>query len=550
MNIASAVLERAHIEPDTVAIRALGERDSKGCPATATYGGIERRSDRFAWALSREGISRGTRTALLVRPGLEFFALVLALFKLGAVPVVVDPGIGLRRFGRCLDEAEPEAFLGIPAAQWARRLFGWGRRTIRTSITVGDGLLDFIPTLESLAAAAPPHASWPIAETSASDPAAILFTSGSTGPPKGVLYEHGHFAGQIEAIRALGDIQRGEVDLATFPPFALFDPALGMTSIVPDMDPTRPGSVDPDAILEPAERYAATNLFGSPALIDTVARGGEASRTKLTTLRRVVCAGAPVSADVMRRFLALLPEDAEVLTPYGATECLPVSCISSREVLRETAARTAVGEGVCVGRPVSSIEVRILAIEDGLIETWEAARELPAGEVGEITVRGPQATARYYGRPTATALAKIYDIDGSVWHRMGDVGYQDAQGRLWYCGRKADRVETKTTTLFSAPCEGIFDAHPAVRRTALVSVPDGSGHRRPVICVETEPGGGRTARHSIDRDLRQLAKRHEATRAISIFLFRGRFPVDIRHNAKIDRPRLARWAARRLRWRI
>lgn len=549
MNVASLVLERARNESETTAIHALGERDAAGRPATASFGDLDRRSDDFARALSAAGIDRGLRTALLVQPGLEFFALMLALFKLGAVPVVVDPGIGLRRFGRCLDEAEPEAFVGLPRAQWLRRLLGWGRRTIRTTVTVGSGRFAPTPSLAALVARTAGNAPCRVAPTRDEDPAAILFTSGSTGPPKGVVYTHGHFAAQIEAIRTLGNIQPGEIDLATFPPFALFDPALGMTSVVPDMDPTRPGSVDPRAILEPAERYRVTNLFGSPALLDAVARAGAEHETKLSTLRRVVSAGAPVSADVMRRFLGLLPEDAEVLTPYGATECLPVSCTSSREVLVETAARTAAGAGVCVGAPVPSIDVRILAIDDGPIETWDAARELPDGEIGEITVRGPQVTERYFGRPEATALAKIRDRDGGFWHRMGDVGYRDASGRLWYCGRKADRVETTRATLFSTPCEGVFDAHPAVRRSALVGVPDGGGSK-PVICVELEPGLGRAARAALVGELREMAGRHAPTRAIADFLFHPRFPVDIRHNAKIDRPALARWAARRLRWRL
>ena len=447
-----------------------------------------------------------------MRPGLELFGLTLALFKLGAVPVVIDPGIGLRRFGRCLEEAEPEAFVGIPIAQWVRRVLGWGRDTLRTKITVELGADPTVAQVKEAIAAHMPDVA----------------------------------PDQIEAIRALGNIRKGEVDLATFPPFALFDPALGMTSVVPDMDPTRPGSVDPRAVLEPAERYGATNLFGSPALLDAVARGGARHGTKLSTLRRVVSAGAPVSAEVIRRFLALLPEDAEVLTPYGATECLPVSCISSREVLGETAARTADGAGVCVGRPVPSIAVRILAIEEGPIETWASARELPDGEIGEIPVRGPQATACYVGRPEATALAKIRDDDGGIWHRMGDVGYRDERDRLWYCGRKADRVETAQATFFPSPCEGVFDAPPAVRRSALVGVPGVGDESIPAICVEAEAGTGRSARRALVPELRALAARHPHTRAISDFLFHPGFPVDIRHNAKIDRPALARWASRRL----
>jgi acyl-CoA synthetase (AMP-forming)/AMP-acid ligase II len=486
----------------------------------------------------------------MVRPGRELFVLMLALFKIGAIPVLVDPGIGLRRLRRCLDEARPEAFIGIPQAQAARIALGWARRSVRVSVTVGRRWFWGGPTLDAIRARGLSDERYPVAPANEEDHAAILFTSGSTGPPKGVVYRHSNFVAQVEALRELASIGPGELDLPTFPPFALFDPALGMTAVVPEMDPTRPGQVDPRRILEPVERFGATNLFGSPALLDTVGRYAAEHGVKLSTLRRVVSAGAPVSASIMARFLECLPEGAEILTPYGATECLPVSCISSREVLAETAARTDEGAGVCVGPPVSSIDARIIAIDDGPIEIWDEALVRPQGETGEIVVRGPQATTAYDQRPEATALAKIRDADaaGGFWHRMGDVGYFDERGRLWYCGRMADRVTTDGEPLFSVPCEAIFDTHPSVRRTALVGVPDGAG-AAPVLCVELLPGVRRGQRRDVARELRQLARRHAHTARIHRILFHPRFPVDIRHNAKIGRPELARWAAKQPRGR-
>ena len=552
MNVASLVLERARSEPRATAIHMPAGRSRIGRPAPqakATNAELDRDSDQIAWGLESVGIKRGVRAALMVRPSIELFALMLALFKVGAVPVLIDPGIGLRRLGRCLDEAEPDAFIGIPAAQAARIALGWARRTLHITVTVGRRYPGSGPSLAALRKLGETKGAYATAEMDDEDEAAILFTSGSTGPPKGVSYRHGNFAAQIEAIRGLGPIAHGEVDLPTFPPFALFDPALGMTAVIPDMDPTRPGDVDPRRIIGAAESFGATSLFGSPALLDTVGRYGAAHKVKLTTLRRVVSAGAPVSAEVMERFLSILPDGAEVLTPYGATECLPVSCISSHEVLAETAERTNAGAGICVGAPVPSIDARIIAIEDKPIESWDTVRELATGEIGEITVRGPQATAAYYNRPEATALAKINDPQGGFWHRMGDVGYLDERGRLWYCGRKADRVTTPEATLHSIPCEAIFDRHEKVRRTALVGVPSQAG-QTPVLCVELHTGVPRSARHSVIADLRALAASHDHTRSIHHFLFHRRFPVDIRHNAKIGRPELARWATRKLRGRV
>lgn len=555
MNVASLVLERARTQPDAIAITSPASRARrKGSRVRYQHisnSDLDHDSDRIARGLETIGIVRGVRTALMVQPNGEFFSLMLALFKVGAVPVLIDPGIGLRRLRRCLDEAEPEAFIGVPAAQAARIALGWARSTLRITVTVGRYPTFGAPTLDRLRELGSSKAPYPTAKVEDTDIAAILFTSGSTGPPKGVVYRHGNFAAQIEAIRKLGRIKPGETDLATFAPFALFDPALGMSALTPAMDPTRPGHVDPRRIIEPAEEFGATNLFGSPALLDTVGLYGAKHGTKLTTLRRVVSAGAPVRADIMARFLKMLPDEAEILTPYGATECLPVSCISSNEVLSETAALTDEGAGVCVGSPVPSIDARIIAILDGPIASWDPALELPTGTIGEITVRGPQATTAYYNRPDATALAKIRDTDNEngFWHRMGDVGYFDERGRLWYCGRKADRVKTGRETLFSVPCEAIFDTHPKVRRAALVGVPARNGET-PVICVELLRGTPRRARSQVENDLRALAERHAHTRGIRHFLFHPRFPVDIRHNAKIGRPELGRWARRKLRGRI
>ncbi len=550
MNIASYVLERARQEPEAPAIYIPSGRGTGGRVryAPVTNGQLDVESDWIARGLESAGIGRGVRTALMVRPSLELFTVTLALFKLGAVPVMVDPGIGLRRLRRCLDEAEPEAFIGIPPAHAARIALGWARATLRVAVTVGRRWFWGGPTLAGLRERGRSEEPFKVAETRDDEAAAILFTSGSTGPPKGVVYRHENFAAQVEAIRGLGTIERGEIDLPTFPLFALFDPALGMSAVIPDMDPTRPGDVDPRRIIEAAQEFGATNMFGSPALLDTVGRFAVERGVKLSTLRRVISAGAPVPAAVIERFLRVLPDGAEVLTPYGATECLPVSCISSRELLAETAAQTERGAGVCVGRPVPSIEVRIIAIDDDPIAQWHPGLELARGEIGEIAVRGRQATGGYYNRPKATELARIRDPRGGCWHRMGDLGYLDTKGRLWFCGRKSDRVTTAQGTLHTVPCEAVFDSHPKVRRTALVGVPS-AGAIEPVLCVELLDAERRAERNRIAGELLEIGARQSHTRAIRTVLFHKAFPVDIRHNAQIGRPELARWAARRLRRR-
>ncbi len=503
-----------------------------------TYGDLDRRSDAIASGLARHGIGRGTRTVVMVRPSPEFFLLMFALFKAGAVPVLVDPGIDRRALKACLDEAQPQAFIGIPLAQLARLLLGWGRGHVRHVVTVGRRWFWGGSTLAQVEAEGV-DCGPQLADTAGDEVAAILFTSGSTGVPKGVVYRHRHFVAQIDMLRDAFALAPGGVDLPTFPPFALFDPALGLTSIIPDMDPTRPAEADPRRLLDAIDRFGVTQLFGSPALVAVLARHG----VKLPTVQRVTSAGAPVPPDTVAAMRALLPDDAQLWTPYGATECLPVAVIEGRE-LQATRSATEGGAGTCVGRPVPPNEVRIIAISDTAVETWHDRLLLSDGEVGEITVAGPSATDTYFNRPEATALAKIREPlpEGGerIVHRMGDLGWFDADGRLWFCGRKSHRVEGVDGALYTEQVEPVFNVHPKVRRTALVGI-GATGAQTPVLCVELQPG------HNPDPEivaaLKAIAASYPHTARVQRFLFHPGFPVDIRHNAKIGREKLARWAA-------
>ena len=335
-------------------------------------------------------------------------------------------------------------------------------------------------------------------------------------------------------------MQPGGVDLPTFPPFALFDPALGLTSIIPDMDPTRPASADPRKLHAAIARFGVTQLFGSPALMKVLTDFGQ----PLPGVQRVTSAGAPVPPDVVAKIRALLPETAQFWTPYGATECLPVAVIEGRE-LQSTREDTERGAGTCVGRAVPPNEVRIIRIVDAPIADWSGVELLPIGAVGEITVAGPTATDSYFNREAATRAAKISErlADGStrIVHRMGDVGYFDEQGRLWFCGRKTQRVETAEGPLYTEQVEPVFNTHPAIRRTALVGIGE-PGHQRPVLCYELLPDIAVSDQEKLVAELKVITLAHPHTACIETFLRHPAFPVDIRHNAKIGREKLALWA--------
>lgn len=546
-NIAAFLPEMSRTQPHKPAILYPEGRTRTGRVRYShfTFLQLDRESDVIARGLELHGIGRGVRTVLMVKPSLEFFALTFALFKVGAVPVLVDPGIGRKNLGTCLAESEPEAFIGIPKAHMARVMFGWARKTLKTFVTVGRRGPWAGVTLDDVRRLGATGGAFSMADTSASETAAVLFTSGSTGVPKGVVYNHGNFIAQVDSIRETYGIEPGEIDLPTFAPFALFDPALGMTTVIPDMDFANPGKVDPRKLVEAIEDFGVTNVFGSPAVINKLGRYGIENGVKLPTLRRVLSAGAPMSTDILERFTKMLSPGVQLFTPYGATEALPVASVGSAEVLDETRVLTAKGRGICVGHPVATTEVEIIGITDAPIASWSDAKRLEVGEIGEIVVRGPTVTREYFNRPRATELAKIIDTDESVAHRMGDLGYLDGQGRLWYCGRKSHRVITKSGTLYTDPCENVFNVHPDVYRTALVGVTR-NGAVEPVLCVELEAASSNVEREKIRAELLELGGAQTQTAQITELLFHPSFPVDIRHNAKIFREKLAVWAQKEL----
>lgn len=544
-NIASHLTLRAKQQPYAAAVIFPEGRDRSGHISYThlTYLQLEQESNRIACALQKNGVTCGARTVLMVSPSLDFFALTFALFKLGAVPILIDPGMGVKNIKNCLEEVEPEVFIGITKAHIARQLLGWAKKTVAITITTGFSWNSQLLNLRQLVNGTSADTPFDCHSPRPQETAAILFTSGSTGAPKGAIYTHTNFNAQIDALQSLYQIKPGEVDLCTFPLFALFAPALGMTAVIPDMDATRPAHVNPDRIFEAINDFGVTNMFGSPALLRRVANQGCRQNKKLPTLKRVISAGAPVPASVLEQFSSMLNDNAEIFTPYGATESLPVCSISSKTLLNETRYLTDQGKGICVGQPV--IELKIISIDDGAIQNLDKAIELPPYEIGEICVKGPQVTSGYFNRPHANQLSKITTDDGGYYHRMGDVGYRDEQGRIWFCGRKAHRVELGEETLFTIPCEAVFNTHPLVYRTALVGIND--TETQAILCIELHKSATASEKQQIISELRQIQSAFPHTKAISKMLFHPAFPVDIRHNAKIFREKLAIWAKKELR---
>ncbi len=545
INIANYLKEMAEIQPYTRAVVVPISRDVNSGRITyshLTFKQLDQESDCIAAGLNRAGIERGTKTILMVKPSLILFSLTFALFKTGAVPVMVDPGMGIKRMLSCLKQSNPEAFIGIPVAHALRTLFPKYFSSVKTFITIGKRWFwGGLTTKDIMKITKKPYA---LAETKEDETAAILFTTGSTGPAKGVVYTHKTFDSQIKQLRSHYNIKQGEIDLPTFPLFALFDPALGMTAIIPDMDPTKPAKVNPEKIVEAIINHGVTNMFASPALLDRVGKYGKNNNLKLPSLKRIISAGAPVSPKIIETFSSMLTEDARLHTPYGATEALPVSSIDSNEILMETKLLSEIGYGNCVGRVLGMTSLKLIKISDEPVEKFSHELLVPKGEIGEIIVSGDIVTKAYYKNETAQKLAKIED-DNKIWHRMGDLGWMDSNNRIWFCGRKNHRVITKDATLYTIPCESFFNQHPCIKRSALTGIGP-KGDQTPVMCIELSKTIKKN-RAILLRELQDIAKENEMTKDIKLFLFHKSFPVDIRHNSKIFREKLAIWAEKKIR---
>ncbi|HBT75497.1 MAG TPA: peptide synthase [Planctomycetaceae bacterium] len=562
LNVARRLVSMAERFPDTVAIAESfpKRRGEKRRYKTVTFARLNAESDEIARALAHSGVMPGMRLVLMVRQGIDFITLFYGILKAGAVVVLIDPGMGMRRMIDCLADAEPDGFIAIPAVHAVRCFFR--KRFLKARFHLTAGPRWFWGGLSLQAIRKQPYGGPFLIPTGPDAPAAIIFTSGSTGTPKGVLYTHRVFDTQVHEVAERFGIEPGGIDLAGFPFFGLFNAAMGTTAVIPEMDPTRPAKVDPEMFLEIADDWHITQSFGSPALWNRVCSYCERHGRKFATLKRCILAGAPISPVLLERVTKILADGGEAYTPYGATEALPVAAIGAADVLGETAARTREGEGICVGKRFGGIAWKIIRIVDEPIASLDQIHELPPGEIGELIVSGPQVTRRYVtGEDDANARAKIPETtpitetpitegDGErdsnqtgVWHRMGDVGYLDEQDRFWFCGRKGHRVETTEGPLYSIPCEAIFNRHPKVYRSALAGASqEGTLFCIPWVFIEPYPGdfpkNGKERLRLID-ELRELARASPLTSGIEHLTLLRRFPVDVRHNAKINREKLS-----------
>ena len=531
-NIAHRIVETSKLFPDKKSV-VFSERQSDGSYKYPfyTFKEFEERSNQFANKLTKLGIGPGTRTLLFVKPCLDFSIITFALFKIGAIPVLIDPGMGVKNLLRSIAQVKPEAMVSIGMVHWIRRFKPGPFKNIKIKVSlsgVGGRTQNIYSDLEK------EPKEFSVFEAKDSDYSAILFTSGGTGIPKGVLYTHGILNAQTEALQKMFHLDETQKDLPGFPLFALFTLAMGMTSVVPDMDPTKPAKCEPERLVRNIVDNDITFVAGSPSIWEKVGKYCLSKNIQLPTVKHVVMFGAPVRAEIHEMYKKILTV-GDTYTPYGATESLPISLISGSEILDGLSEKTNQGAGTCIGRAVPGIEIKIAMASD-IPET--EILEVPTGEIGEILVSGKQVTPAYFEMKEETDKAKIIQ-DGKLWHRVGDMGYFDSENRLWFLGRKTHRVSDGIKTHYSIQVEAIFNVHQDVKRTALIRV-----NGKPALAVERHDGKTQLTDAFLS-ELKKLASGNSYSEMIQDFYLHPSFPVDVRHNIKIDRVALSQWAEKK-----
>lgn len=544
MNIASRITKIASQFPNKVAVKYPHVHQGNYHYDELSFSELENRINCYVSGLQEHQFQAGDKVLIFVRPSLVFHALVFAAFKLGLIPIFIDPGMGRKNLLNAVKEIKPDGLIAEPEVYLIKTLFYSSFKSVKKFISTGTYPFWRVGKIKKFNTFKPENTQafeWDPHQLSA-----ILFTSGGTGKPKGVVYTQDIFSTQTDLLQELFHLDDKEIDLPGFPLFSLFTLSMGMTSVIPDMNPAKPSQANPEKLVKNILDNNVTFVAGSPAIWKPLAKYCLENNIKLPSVKYLVMFGAPVPNWMHEDFAKILT-NGNTYTPYGATESLPIANISGAEVLGETALLTDQGKGTCVGYPVSAIEVKIIEVSDKPLKNIEYVNELLQGEIGEIIVKGRVVTPEYLDLADENEKSKIQDRDG-FWHRIGDLGYLDDMGRLWFCGRKAHRVEIEVDQqekmLCSVPCEAIFNHHPCVEKTALVGI--GKRPRQlPALVVQMKKGVS-IDQATLKKELLLLAKKHELTKDIKNVAYHDNFPVDIRHNIKIDRKKLARHAARSL----
>lgn len=491
---------------------------------TATFAQLWQRVCRVSAGLRSAGLRPGDRLVVMIPMSIDLYTVLLAVIQIGAVAVFVDPWMSMRKIAEFAAFAEPAGFAGVGRSHLLR-LWEPALRSLPLTVTTG-GRVGPLPArfrLAELLRTEPDSRVW-TPESSAS-PALITFTSGSSGTPKGANRTHGFLAAQYAALCGEYAYDPSDVDMPMFPVFALRNLADGIPSVVPDIDFRRIHETKGRRVLRQIARHGVRTCTASPPFLDQLAAAVRAEGRD-PGLRRILTGGAPVSNEMLQRWHAAFPNTA-ITVVYGSTEAEPVASIPSKQRL------DCPGEGFCVGHPVDAVQVRIIRIEKSPIkfENWETLAPQD-GRIGELIVAGKHVCQDYFRNADAVAENKIIDADGVCWHRMGDTGYMDADGRFWLTGRVHSTIVRQGQLWHAQLLEAqIAEQIPDAVRVAALGKDD-----RLIVVLQGPP----------------IADAMQRLRAVGIPVDELRFtrkalPLDPRHRSKIDYGHLERmWTEGRI----
>lgn len=521
-NVSELISKQASLNPSKESITVPVKTISGYNYISYTFLELEERINQLCHKLTILGVRPGDKVLFFVKPNIDFCAITFALFRMGAVSVFIDPGMKKYYFFQCIQDLKPDVIIGIPAVHILRRIFYKYFKNIRVAITTGS-LGIFTPSIYKGLASCSKQFNTYIPKPK--DLAAILYTSGGTGKPKGVEYTHDIFINQTKMLQNEFNLTEADIDIPGFPLFSFFTLAMGMKSVVPDMDFAKPGVCDPKKLYQNIMDTNATFVAGSPAIWERLAHYCHENKLQLPSVKYLVMFGAPVKNKIHEYFKAALPNGTSY-TPYGATECLPIANISGKEILSFTAEKTAQGMGTCVGKLFDEVKIKIIQDSDKEIENLSDCNELPNGSIGEIIVQSPNVTKAYYQNSQATKLSKIYDNE-TVWHRMGDMGYLDEEGYLWFCGRKKHKFQINNETIYPIMLEQVVNTTEVVTKSAVVFH---TKIKKPVLVVEA---GQLNLEQK--KAILEACKKNKSTEILDEVYSMKKLPVDTRHNIKIDR---------------
>jgi acyl-coenzyme A synthetase/AMP-(fatty) acid ligase len=517
-----------------------------------SYEAFENKTNAQAYMLSKEGIRAGDKVVFLVKPGPSMYSLIFALYKIGAIPVLVDPGMGLKRMLHCYQSVNARAFIGITAATILKTLVPSYFSTIEITITVrNENLYRGFRRIDEPVN----NNEFPIHNSAPDDLLHIAFTTGSTGPAKAVECTHAMAHSMKNIIMERYFYEPKDVELITIPFIGVLTLLIGNTGVMPKMDAGKPAKVNPLHIIDAINRFKASCITASPALFNVLGQHGKNHPYTLDSIRFASSGGAPTSISTMKSLAKVLTDQAHFDVSWGATEALPLAAMNVRKILASDALQASTGKGSCLGTPMNGVEVCIMKNVPENLDSFKDAPHLAQGEVGEIVVSGANVSKAYHQDEESNRIHKVF-YGGKVWHRTGDLGYVDENQLLWFCGRKSEVIESSLNqaALHSVQCEGIVNSISEVYRSALVkaTIEDKPGSQKecPIICVEVEKGYlTNETRPNIEalrqKILNELIK-HEITQNIEFVMFHPSFPVDIRHNAKINRKALGDFASKQL----